>query len=101
LPPIAVAAVIAISGVAIAAGILLFGLTAAGALALYFVVWWMSLFVVLPFGIRSQAEVGDVIPGSDPGAPAAPALAAKALWTSLVATAVFLVAAWLLPLAGL
>ncbi len=41
------------------------------AIAIYFVVWWMTLFAVLPFGVRSQAEAGDVVPGSDPGAPVA------------------------------
>ena len=43
-------------------------------LAIYFVIWWISLFVVLPWGVRSQSEEGDVIRGSDPGAPARPRL---------------------------
>ncbi len=40
------------------------------AIALYFVIWWITLFMVLPFGVRSQQEVGEVTAGSDPGAPA-------------------------------
>ena len=64
-------------------------------------VWWTTLFAVLPFGVRSQAEAGDVTPGSDPGAPALPALREKAVWTSLAAALVFTLVAWLLPLAGL
>jgi predicted secreted protein len=39
------------------------------AIAIYFVVWWMTLFAVLPFGVRSQSEAGLVEPGTDPGAP--------------------------------
>ena len=39
-------------------------------LAIYFIVWWLTLFVVLPFGVRSQHEAGEVPPGSEPGAPA-------------------------------
>jgi predicted secreted protein len=39
-------------------------------LALYFLIWWVALFAVLPFGVRSQREAGEVVPGSDPGAPA-------------------------------
>lgn len=39
-------------------------------LAIYFIVWWLTLFVVLPFGVRSQHEAGEVTPGSEPGAPA-------------------------------
>ena len=40
------------------------------ALAIYFITWWIVLFAVLPWGVRSQSEAGDVVPGSDPGAPA-------------------------------
>jgi predicted secreted protein len=94
-------AVFGLSAVAIAAGVMLFGLTPTGAIALYFVVWWTSLFAVLPFGVRSQAEEGEVAPGTDPGAPGTPALTEKAIWTTFLAGAVFLVAAWLLPLTGL
>ena len=50
----------------------LFGLTLAGALSLYFVIWWTALFAVLPFGMRSQHEDGPVTPGTEPGAPALP-----------------------------
>jgi predicted secreted protein len=54
--------------------------------AIYFVTWWIVLFAVLPFGVRSQHEHGEVPAGTDPGAPAAPALLAKAGWTTLVTT---------------
>ena len=59
------------------------------ALAIYFVVWWLVLFAVLPFGVRSQQEGGEVTPGSDPGAPAIPRLARKLVWTTIVAGIVF------------
>lgn len=38
-------------------------------IAIYFVIWWTTLFAVLPLGVRSQIEAGEVSPGSDPGAP--------------------------------
>lgn len=38
--------------------------------AIFFVIWWTTLFAVLPLGVRSQLEAGEVSPGSDPGAPA-------------------------------
>jgi predicted secreted protein len=57
---------------------------------IYFVLWWTVLFAVLPFGVRSQEEMGDVVPGSDPGAPAVPKLLSKAAWTTAVTTIVFL-----------
>jgi len=59
------------------------------AVAIYFIIWWVVLFAVLPWGVRSQAESGDVVPGSDPGAPAIPHLGAKLIWTTLVASVVF------------
>ena len=37
--------------------------------ALYFILWWVVLFAVLPFGVRSQDESGEVEAGTDPGAP--------------------------------
>ena len=51
-------------------------------LAIYFVLWWLVLFAVLPFGTRPVAE-----PDSQTGwrgAPAKPQLAKKALATTLV-----------------
>ncbi len=59
------------------------------AIAIYFVIWWIVLFAVLPWGIRSQHESGTVVQGSDPGAPAAPKLKQKLIWTTMVAALVF------------
>jgi predicted secreted protein len=59
------------------------------AIAIYFIVWWVVLFAVLPWGVRSQDESGEVVPGSDPGAPAVHTVWIKLLWTTLVATVVF------------
>jgi predicted secreted protein len=59
------------------------------ALAIYFIIWWVVLFAVLPWGVRSQHEDGAIIPGSDPGAPAIPNLKRKLLWTTIVAGIVF------------
>ena len=59
------------------------------ALAIYFVIWWIVLFAVLPWGVRSQHEAGEVAPGTDPGAPAIPNLRRKLVWTTLVSVVVF------------
>ena len=93
--------VVGLSTIAVGVGIGVFRLTIAGAIALYFVVWWIVLFAILPVGVQSQAESGEVTHGSDPGAPAAPALTEKAIWTTLASAAVFLTILWLLPLTGL
>jgi predicted secreted protein len=61
------------------------------AFAIYFIIWWVVLFAVLPWGVRSQHENGTIIPGSDPGAPAIPGLRRKLAWTTAIAAAVFAV----------
>ena len=63
----------------------------ATAVAIYFLVWWIVLFAVLPWGVRAQDE--DSPPGTDPGAPRVPRLVAKLLWTTVVAGLVWAVMA--------
>lgn len=59
------------------------------AIAIFFTTWFIVLFAVLPFGVRSQHEMGDYVPGTDPGAPVAPKLWIKALWTTVLSVIVF------------
>jgi predicted secreted protein len=59
------------------------------ALAIYFILWWLVLFAVLPWGVQSQHESGEIAPGTEPGAPALPRLAAKLLWTTIVSAIIF------------
>lgn len=70
-----------------------FGMSGPGALALYFICWWITLFAVLPFGIKSQIEDGDVIGGTEPGAPTSLSLMRKAAWTTVFGTLVYILAA--------
>jgi predicted secreted protein len=57
--------------------------------AIYFIVWWLVLFAVLPWGISSQYEAGEIAPGTDPGAPASHGLKAKLVWTTAVSAVLF------------
>ena len=59
------------------------------ALAIFFLIWWVVLFAVLPFGVRSQHEDGEMAPGTDPGAPVLSRLGSKLLWTTAVAVVIF------------
>ncbi|HVU43560.1 MAG TPA: DUF1467 family protein [Xanthobacteraceae bacterium] len=59
------------------------------AAAVFFLIWWVTLFAVLPWGVRSQQESGEVVPGTDPGAPLVPRLGRKLIWTTLVTCVVF------------
>lgn len=56
-------------------------------IAIYFLIWWIVLFAVLPWGVRAQGEGG--APGTDPGAPVMANLKLKLVWTTLVTTVIF------------
>ena len=56
--------------------------------AMYFVIWWICLFAVLPLKVRTQEEAGDVVPGTPASAPARPQLLLKAGITTVVAAIV-------------
>jgi len=58
-------------------------------LAIYFVLWWVTLFVTLPFGIRSQHEDGGGAPGTDPGAPIMSRMGVRLIWTTLLSAVIF------------
>lgn len=56
-----------------------------GGIVLYAVLWFLTLFVLLPIGQVSQQDAGEVVPGTPAGAPHKPALKKKAIWTTLIA----------------
>ena len=75
-------------------------MTKTTAVAIFFLIWWVTLFAVLPFGVRSQHEAasGDggeapdgpaIAPGTDPGAPTEFRLGRKLLWTTLVSSVIY------------
>jgi predicted secreted protein len=66
-------------------------MTIALALALYFMIWWLVLFVVLPFGVQTQDEAADVVPGTPGSAPARFNLRKVFLINTVVATVSFAV----------
>ena len=67
-----------------------------GAIVLYAVLWFVVLFVLLPLGQRSQADAGEVVPGTPPGAPHAPALGRKMLIATVISAVIWGAAAWVI-----
>ncbi|GAA0771311.1 DUF1467 family protein [Roseibium denhamense] len=64
-------------------------------LALFFMMWWIVLFAMLPFGLRrTQEEAGDVIPGSEASAPEKPQLLRVILLTTIVTSVLFSFYMW-------
>ena len=59
------------------------------AIAIYFIIWWVILFVTLPFGVRSQHEDGVGEPGTDPGAPILTRMGRKLIWTTIISAIVY------------
>jgi predicted secreted protein len=59
------------------------------AIVTFLTMWWIVLFCVLPFGVRSQAEMGDIVEGTDPGAPAIPNMKKKLVWTTIITVMVW------------
>ncbi len=61
------------------------------AIAIYFIIWWTTLFAVLPWRIRNAHEEGAAVEeGHDAGAPVVHGLKWKAVVTTIIATAIFI-----------
>ena len=60
------------------------------ALAIYFIIWWIVLFAMLPIGVRTSEEAGEkASPGNAESAPHTPNLLPKMLATTVVASIIF------------
>lgn len=59
--------------------------------AIYFILWWVVLFAMLPFGVRTQDDEGEVTLGTVASAPHGPHMLRAIFRTTLVATAIFAV----------
>lgn len=64
-----------------------------GGIILFAVLWFMTFLVVLPIGMRSQADAGEVEPGTPASAPAEPMVARKARIATVVAALLWAVTA--------
>jgi len=59
------------------------------AFVVWLIIWWLVLFIVLPIGIRGQAEEGEIVKGSEPGAPLKPNMKRKFIQTTIAATIIW------------
>lgn len=59
------------------------------AFAIYFIIWWISLFAVLSLGLRTQDDAGAIAPGTTPSAPSDRHMLRVALINTIIATAIF------------
>lgn len=54
------------------------------AFVVFILVWWVTLFTVLPLGVRGQAEEGDIAKGTEPGAPVESQMKRKLILTTII-----------------
>ena len=60
-----------------------------GGLMIFAILWWMVLFTVLPFGIRTSNEAGiDEVDGQAASAPVRPRIITKMVITTLISAAI-------------
>jgi predicted secreted protein len=65
-------------------------MTFAFAAAIYFIIWWIVLFAMLPIGVRTSEEAGEkASPGTAESAPHMPNLLPKMVATTVVSTIIF------------
>ena len=67
------------------------GVGVANGLVVFLIVWWLVIFTMLPIGVRSQHESGEIAEGTEPGAPVAHNLGRKAWWTTVITACIWLV----------
>ncbi len=60
----------------------------ATALATYVIIWWLVMFMVLPWGVR-RIEPEDLGEGADPGAPENPRMLMKVAVTTGISGVIF------------
>ena len=67
---------------------------------LFVVIWFLTMFVVLPIILRTQGEAGEVVPGTHEGAPANFRLGRTVLIVTGLAVVIWAAVAWVI-LSGL
>ena len=67
-----------------------------GGIVLYAVLWFLTLFIVILSGQRSQQDAGEIVPGTPAGAPADLRLRGKLIWTTVIAGLIWAVLAYVI-----
>ncbi len=63
------------------------------ALVLYAVIWFMTFLIVIPIRLKTQGDLGDVVPGTHAGSPEVHNLRRKAWLTTAIAAVLWVVIA--------
>ncbi|MBK6467674.1 MAG: DUF1467 family protein [Rhodobacter sp.] len=71
-------------------------MTITAGLVLYSVFWFLTFLIVLQIRTRTQDETGEIVPGTPAGAPATEDVGRSAKIATLIATAIWAVAVWII-----
>ncbi|MGN7870120.1 DUF1467 family protein [Paracoccus sp. 22332] len=67
-----------------------------GGIVLFAVLWFLTLFIVVLIGQRSQQDAGEIVPGTPAGAPADLRLKGKLIWTTVIAAIIWAAIAYVI-----
>ena len=66
------------------------------AIVLYAVLWFLTFLMVIPFRLKTQGDLGEVVPGTQAGAPEVHNLKIKAWITSGIAAVLWVILFWVI-----
>ena len=65
-------------------------MTITAIIVLFAVIWFMTLYISLPIGMKSQGDVGEVVPGTPASAPSEFRIKRKLMWVTIIAVPIWL-----------
>lgn len=65
-------------------------------IVLYAVLWFMTFLIVIPFRLKTQGDVGEVVRGTQAGAPHEHNLKKKAIITTVIAAVLWVILAYII-----
>lgn len=58
-------------------------------LVLFSIIWFVALLVALPIGVKTQAEAGEIVPGTPSSAPVDAMLRRKLVWVTVASVVIW------------
>lgn len=68
-------------------------MTITAAAVLFAVIWFMLFLMILPLRLKTQGDVGEIVPGTHAGAPTNPEIRRKVKWTTGIAVILWIIIA--------
>lgn len=69
--------------------------------AVFFVAWWLTFVALANFGVKTQADTGNIVAGTPSGAPDNPRILRNVIRTTIVSAIITGFIYWLINYSGL